>query len=65
MELLKSLAVDSAPSPLELFKFALTSLLRTVRGVLLLYPINIILFTAILFLILRRIVAPFKSKKKF
>lgn len=57
--------MDSAPPIATLFKFATIELLKAIKGVLLLYPINVLLLTLTLYLIVNRITSRFARKKKF
>ncbi len=65
MELLKAIGVDSTPNLAELLRFAILSLLRSIKHVLLLYPINVLLFIIILALIIHKAISPFKKRRKF
>ena len=65
MELLKSIAIDSTPTLAELLRFALLSLLNSLKHLLLLYPLNLLLFTLIRLLTINKIISPFKKKQKF
>lgn len=62
MELLKAIGVDSAPDLPQLFRFAILSLLNSLKHILLLYPLNLLIFTLIIAYIVNRIISPFKKK---
>lgn len=62
MELLTSLATHSAPDLPQLTRFALLSLLRSLKHLLLLYPLNLLIFTLAIALLVNKIISPFKKK---
>lgn len=65
MELLQSLHVDSAPSFTELSRFAIITFLKTIKTILLIYPLNIAIFFIIIFLVVYKIANKFSPKTKF
>ena len=65
MELLQSLSLNPTHNPVELLKFALLASLNGLRSLLLTYPLNLILFLALIFLVVRRVVQPFRGKRRF
>lgn len=65
MDLLSSLTPANAPSPVVLFKFALTQLLTLIRSVVLLYPVNLLIFVAALYLLIRGITKKIMKKPPF
>ena len=65
MELLHSLGIDNAPSLLHIFKYAVGELLKMLRSLLLLYPVNLLIFVAVIFIMLRKITSRFSKKPVF
>ena len=65
MELIKSLTFDAAPTLTQLFKFALISILQTIKNVILLYPVNICLFVIICLIIFYKVTKLILPKAKF
>jgi hypothetical protein len=63
--LLKSLSVDSTPNIPELIRFALLSLLNSLKSLLLTYPINVVLLLLLVLAFVHRITSTFKKDKKF
>jgi hypothetical protein len=65
MELLRSLTIDAAPSLLDLFRFGLVTALEAIRSVLLLYPVNLLIFCVVVVAVVNSIASRFKGKRKF
>ena len=65
MEVISSLIPANTPSPVILFKFAITQFLTSIRSMLFLYPVNLLIFIMIIYLVLRSIVKRFTKKSPF
>ena len=64
MEFLRSITVDS-PSLLELFRFGLIMFLQSVKNLLLIYPINVAIFSILIFAIVFKLINRFRGKQPF
>ena len=65
MELVKSLTVDSAPALTELFRFALVTGLELVKKILLLFPVNLLIFIVIIIVAFHKLVKMIVPKQRF
>jgi hypothetical protein len=65
MDLINALTVDAAPSATSLFRFALITALEGLKKLILLYPLNLIIFALGCIFILNRLVRKILPKPKF
>jgi hypothetical protein len=63
MELLQSLITTNTPSLLNFFKYWLIKILQTAIDVLLMYPINLLIFTSAIFLVAYKVSCKLFGKK--